>query len=364
MAADFRPLVDRRTGQGKTGKLVTTEWIYANYDGTRPDGGTDNQTKIRNCIIDHYQNHGTQWVALGGDDNIIPVRYVLGTPYDARPAELYYSDMDGGSWDADADGIYGEAADVTPVELYPEVYLGRIPVRDAQQAAQYVQKVAVFEDTPSEQFPYGMLFIYPDSCPYCYYTGESRPLDFRHHDPVGLGDLGYTQWYWEKIQSYWQANPMHGFFGSHTEWDQARWGDYQLSSEHLVDRISDGLYEFVVYTGHGNVPWWFLEDSVWDGQHATQLANAVPFILRSGGCWTGAFDYWIDPGINEAFLRNPQGGAVVATAYAGYPSGDHQDIMYQEMFARNIVNMGEAFTRAKQLTASSYGSRSRSGGEK
>ena len=54
LAAAFQPLVERRSAQGKTGKILTVEWICANYDGTRPDRGTDDQTRIRNCIIDHY----------------------------------------------------------------------------------------------------------------------------------------------------------------------------------------------------------------------------------------------------------------------------------------------------------------------
>lgn len=353
LAAAFQPLVDRRSAQGKPGTLLTTEWIYANYDDTRPDGGQDNQTSIRNCIKDYYFNHGTVWVALGGDDNIIPIRYVLGTDMnDARPAELYYSDMDGGSWDNNANGVYGEPGDVTPLELCPEVYLGRISVRDAQQAAQYVQKVAVFEDTVPEQFPYGVLIIYPDSDP-GNISGDSRPPDLRYHDPIGSGEGDFTKWYWDKIQPYCQFVPMHAFFGSHTPWDESRWGDYQLISEHLVSCITQGSYEFVVYSGHGNAPWWFLENSVWETGEAFQLANPVPFILRSGGCWTGAFD-WYDPCIAEAFLRNPQGGAVVVTVYAGGPSGNHQDIMYENMFARGIVNLGQAFTLAKQLTAGSY----------
>jgi len=47
LAASFQSLADRRTAQGRPGLLVTVDWIAANYDGTRPDGGSDLQTRIR-----------------------------------------------------------------------------------------------------------------------------------------------------------------------------------------------------------------------------------------------------------------------------------------------------------------------------
>ena len=327
------------------------EWIEEHYDGTRPDGTWDSQTAIRNCIRDYYEHHGTHWVCLGGDDNIIPIRYALGTNKDdARPAELYYSDTDGGSWDLDADGIYGEAGDVTQVELTPDVCLGRISVRDAQQAEDYVRKVGVFEDTPTASFPYGSLFV----------TGgdESSHLaivDYRRP----LGDVApgptYSQWYWQKIQPEWQSIPMHELYSPYTSWDENTHGDYQAGVAHLVDRLNEGNYQFIYYSGHGSVPWWFLEESVLWPSDALGLTNQVPFILRSGGCWTGAFDQ-DDTCITEAYLRSPLGGAIVATAYAGATDSNsyHQDGIYEEMFARDIRNLGEAFTLIKQLTASSY----------
>jgi hypothetical protein len=71
---NFQALVDNKVGRGITATIVTTEWIYANYDGTRPDGGTDQQTKIRNFIIDYRLNHNTEYVLLGGYNGIVPAR--------------------------------------------------------------------------------------------------------------------------------------------------------------------------------------------------------------------------------------------------------------------------------------------------
>jgi hypothetical protein len=60
--SDFTKLVLHKQSKGLTAKIVTTEWIYANYNGTRPDGKVDNQTRIRNFIIDAHNNWGTDYV--------------------------------------------------------------------------------------------------------------------------------------------------------------------------------------------------------------------------------------------------------------------------------------------------------------
>ncbi|MFC1890743.1 C25 family cysteine peptidase, partial [Thermodesulfobacteriota bacterium] len=62
----FQDLADAKEAKGLSTTIVTTEFIYANYDGTRPDGGDDDQTRIRNFITDAYLTWGTQYVLLGG----------------------------------------------------------------------------------------------------------------------------------------------------------------------------------------------------------------------------------------------------------------------------------------------------------
>ena len=38
------------------------------------------------------------------------------------PADLYYADMDGGDWDFNRNGIYGEVGEVNEIELTPTHY--------------------------------------------------------------------------------------------------------------------------------------------------------------------------------------------------------------------------------------------------
>jgi hypothetical protein len=107
LAQAFEPLVQRRTDQGFPGRLLTVETICASY------AGEDEPEKIRNCIIDHYTRLGTQYVALGGDQKVVPVRYCDPRSSNAfMPVDLYYADADGGNWDENNNGVFGEAEDI------------------------------------------------------------------------------------------------------------------------------------------------------------------------------------------------------------------------------------------------------------
>ena len=64
--ANFQTLRDAKIAKGVSAGIVTTEYIFANYNGDMPSGGQDNPTQIRNFLMDAYQNWGTEYVLLGG----------------------------------------------------------------------------------------------------------------------------------------------------------------------------------------------------------------------------------------------------------------------------------------------------------
>ncbi|UCD29416.1 MAG: hypothetical protein JSV03_02735, partial [Planctomycetota bacterium] len=109
---NFQALLDAKQNWGITGTIVTTEFIYNNYDGTCPSGGEDNQTRIRNFLIDAYQNWGTQYVLLAGTSYIVPAR-MFNVSGDSIPCDMYYGCVDPTecTFDYNANGIYGEQTD-------------------------------------------------------------------------------------------------------------------------------------------------------------------------------------------------------------------------------------------------------------
>jgi hypothetical protein len=139
--SSFAPLGQfLETELGLNDTAVTVEDIYGHYPGR------DNPEQIRNFIRYAYQNWGTTHVLLGGDAEFVPCRQVWarcwwGSITLLMPSDLYYSDLDG-DWNADGDTIFGEAAD--SVDLYPDVFVGRLPASGTAGADQMVAKFRTY----------------------------------------------------------------------------------------------------------------------------------------------------------------------------------------------------------------------------
>jgi|GEM_PF-4226297 len=158
MRDEFQMLADWRIDKGLRTRIVTKEWIEVNLQGR------DIQEKIRKYIKDVYSRLGTQYVLIGGDEEIIPTRIAyagLEDPdYNNVPSDLYYSDLEGW-WDGDwegtgADNIFCNFADLTlpkdSVDFDPDVSVGRISVSTETEAAEFINKLLIYEQTPSDEY--------------------------------------------------------------------------------------------------------------------------------------------------------------------------------------------------------------------
>jgi hypothetical protein len=147
-ANSFQDLCDSKIARGISAGIVTTEWIYANYDGTKPGGGSDNATRIRNFLIDAYGAWSTEYALLAGDKDIIPVRYLKSDGTNI-PADLYYGCVAPSSctFDNDGDGTYGESNDGPgggEVDLTAEIFIGRAAVENSTDVTNFVNKTLVY----------------------------------------------------------------------------------------------------------------------------------------------------------------------------------------------------------------------------
>lgn len=153
----FQPYADWLTDKGIKAQLISPQLIYANFSGV------DEAEKIRNYIKYCYQYVGGTWFILGGMDNrftspvqpelpsrrcfcvdIIPDTLVA--HYDTIPCDHYYCALDS-NWNADGDDTWGEMND--GVDQFPEVFVGRILCRDAQEAENWVYKALTYERVPA-----------------------------------------------------------------------------------------------------------------------------------------------------------------------------------------------------------------------
>jgi len=117
----FDDLIEWHTKRGLRDTVVTTSYIYSNY------GGSDNQEKIRNFIIDAHGTWGTQYFLMGGEHGTVPFEY---RDYGggSTPSDQYYSDYDD--------------------DWTHEVYVGRASISSSTQANTFINKVINYEKNP------------------------------------------------------------------------------------------------------------------------------------------------------------------------------------------------------------------------
>ncbi len=344
LESSFQVLAAHKISRGVSATVVTTTWIYANYDGTRPDGGTDNQTRIRNFIIDAYNNWETEYVLLGGDDEIIPHRGCYGyvstlpspTTDDDIPTDLYYACLDG-TWDNDADGIYGESNDGiggSEIDLMSEVYVGRAAVDTTTEADNFVSKTIDYEQgTPPES---GLM------------TGTQL-----YHAPLTWGGD-----HKDEIAAYFPS-----------EWDITTLyeRDGTCSSTTVVNALNSNDHSILNSAGHGNNGGF----SNINRSHVDGLTNtSYPFVY-TWACYTASFDnrtssgsYESDDCIAEHFVENATGAfAYVGNSRYGWYSrgstgGTSQQFdtaFFDAFFNEGITNLGKTLVDSKEDLIGSVG---------
>lgn len=296
IAKAWVPFAEWKTRNGKSTRIITVGRIARDYEAAGI------QEKIRLCVRDHVENHGTRWVLLGGDSlpggtGLVPGGHTTVHAQERAgiPTDIVY--LSKSNWDADGDGIYGEWEDDQKAISYPDgsVGLGRVPVRSAADVAAYTEKVIAYESRyPTEKFAKKII-----------YTCTDKPA----YPKVRNSWDGY-------LSVAWAGGEVGRFFSAETPWDEeGNPGSYQLSAEHVVDLINARNTSKLHIHGHGFIKEWILERSSFSAKNVGELTNdgAYP-LMTTVSCNTGEYDSKDDPSIVEAMVRQPKGGSVAVFA--------------------------------------------------
>ncbi len=127
--------------------IISTQNYYDHISGLHDPPGA-----IRGYLMEKYEE-GVNWVLLGGDEDIVPVRYGTYSRNDTfvdfqAPSDLYYSDLNG-NWNVDGDEFLGEPLDDS-VDVFPELYVGRIPCDNLQEVSNWFEKLVSYETNPGQ----------------------------------------------------------------------------------------------------------------------------------------------------------------------------------------------------------------------
>jgi len=149
---ELQPLVDYKNENEIPTIMITLDDI--------PEKGVDIQEDIKYFIKDSIETWGITYVLLVGSgvegEEKFPVRYVYCSPYkfleENFPSDLYYADIYdsvGGfsTWNDDGDGRHVEyPTDLPAVDIYPDVYLSRLPCNNADEVTTIVNKIINYKE--------------------------------------------------------------------------------------------------------------------------------------------------------------------------------------------------------------------------
>jgi hypothetical protein len=124
--------------------VKTMTWVKEHYTGI------DDAEQLRNFIADAVEKWGVSQVLLGGDVPAVPTRMIWFAPLMGQypmhiATDLYFSDLDneatgqGISWNFDGDDKFGEVED--SIDMYPDVFVGRLPTTSGHQVLNYLYKL-------------------------------------------------------------------------------------------------------------------------------------------------------------------------------------------------------------------------------
>lgn len=321
--------------KGVTTKIVTVESINENYEGETI------QLKIKNCLRDYYENHGTKFVMLGGDDQVVPVMGCYGavSSYDKNkkesvfkidnniPTDLFYACFDNDfKWNANGNDIYGEKAD--NIDILPEIFLSRVPVRTEEDVWAYVNKVLNYErGITAKEWSNNILM---SGAKISISQGNPPKSDAQNKSEI---------MYDANIQPYWDGERKR-FYDTGTDFPGG--ADYDFNQTNFQEQLSQG-YSFVDVMTHGYYDDFALEnEESYDSDDALNLNNPKPTIITTTACLTNGFDNEDnEPCLSEAFIRNEQSGVI---AYLGCSRSGWGNTEYSTFGVSDNYNIGFYFT--------------------
>ena len=283
----LQPLIEHKNSVGISTRLVTLTEVYERMFWH----GRDEAEKIKYFIKTAIEDWGIKYVLLVGNFRKMPIRYVYNDePWIHFPepyfiSELYYADIydengDYSSWDSNNNGIFGEwigeDCQDRDIDLYPDVYVGRLACRNRLEVRIMVKKIIKYETTTYESDWFNrILAIAGDTYP---------PGSYNFPTPDFEGEVNA-----ETVISYMPGFENTTLFTS--DGTLSGWRD-------VVREINNG-YGFLFFDGHANPTSWSThppnDKSNWtNGLSIFTMAflknrNMLP-VCVVGGCHNLQFD--------------------------------------------------------------------------
>lgn len=307
-SSSLQSLQSLRQGQGIQTMLLDVEDVYDEFSFGQ---------KSPNAVKDFLSYARTNWkkapkyVLLGGMASFDPRNYMGLGNTDFVPTKIVMTEhletaSDDWFVDFNNDGM-------------PEMALGRLPARNADEAARMVQKLVNYDQAASGA---GVLLV----------ADVNKGFDFEHNNDLLKAIVPNTT----AVQ------------------DLRRASDPQ-AKQTLLTALNQGK-KLVNYTGHGSVDIW--EASLLTSTDAAGLANAQKLsLVVAMTCLNGYFFDERFESLAHALVNAQNGGAVAVWSSTGLTEPDPQSLadqeLFRQLFAGASVRLGDAALKAKAVITDS-----------
>ena len=390
--SSLQPLIDEKNTKGVKTTFKSVEDIFNEYTGYDPP------EQVKYFIKDAYDTWGITYVLLvGGLKSYIyakdkdtrcagwkawwvPVRYVSmpqendeGCLSDLYYGCLYNATGDFDSWDSNGDGVYANwgwiGAPRDTFDMYPEVYVARLPCTTVNEVNVVVKKILTYESTGPDEKPWYKTFIGIGGKTFNYWAGKP--------DGEYLCDLA----------AEYMTNVIPNLNLVKVYSTNRDVGGFVPDKKGISAAITQGA-GFVDFQGHGSPIAW---NTIWfDGEYDNhdwvggilvsdfwRISNGEkqPVVIV-GGCHNAMYNISIIPGMLDkagtsyfvygwpapicfswGLVVKPRGGAIASTGCTGYGFGGETDNPNEKSGAleanffwqignNNVTNLAKAHCQA------------------
>ena len=333
----LEPLTQLYLPRGMKTQIATIESIQS---GTM---GTDLPEKIRNYIIQEYQQHGIEHVVLAGDVEHVPHRGFYchvqsSSAYedDNIPADLYYAALDG-NWNTNGNSRWGEIGED---DLLPELSVGRMSFSNTTELAAMLNKTIMYQNQPVQGELRNPLLAGEN----LYYNPDTWGSDYLNLLVGTHNENGYT------TTGIPETHNIQTLYDEDAVWDKNT----------LINAINSGR-NFVHHSGHANDSY-VMKLNSWDITNANfsgvnGILHNFP-VVYTHGCICGAFD------VNDCIAEKMTGIENFAAAFVGNsrygwfnegqtegPSAHLHREFTDALFSDSLHRIGRAHTESKIATA-------------
>jgi len=311
LAAAVEPLRAHRVAQGMKVVVAKTEDIYDEMSF-----GAKDPAAIR-ALLARSQSwqRPPRFVLLFGDASFDSRNYIGGGAADLVPTRLVATSLlrtASDSWltDFDDDGV-------------SEIAIGRLPARDAADAATMIGKVIAYDTTPTSAWTDRALIV----------RDSDSALDFRAQTDSVQNELPSTL----SIDTV----------------DVAATGLVSAQQQLLQELDAGELV--VVYAGHGSVETWSGQ-RLFQREQALALENGtrLPFVIAMT-CLNAYFHDILTESLSETWMRAPNGGAIAVWTSSGLTDPIAQTssavALSRALFSSPPSTFGEAAIAAQRAAA-------------